>query len=93
MIPEVEKVDKEIKIQYDKMEKSKDKYFKSCKEYEELVLSVQGAEWNKEITVNYYLNESLMLKINFYRKSIMPPTLDKNPKPNTIKLFKIIINL
>lgn len=49
MFTEVEKVDKEIKIQLDKLEKVKERYHKSCKDYEELVLSVQGAEWNKEI--------------------------------------------
>jgi len=38
MISEVEKIDKEIKNSFEKVEKIKEKYFKVCKDFEESIL-------------------------------------------------------
>jgi hypothetical protein len=40
MISEVEKIDKEIKNSFEKVDKIKEKYYKVCKDYEEAILQI-----------------------------------------------------
>lgn len=51
MVADVEKVDKEFKSHSEKVEKAREKYVKAAKDHEELIVTIQAAEWNKETPV------------------------------------------
>jgi hypothetical protein len=40
MVSEVEKIDKDVKVQNEKLEKTREKYVKASKENEDIILSV-----------------------------------------------------